>query len=104
MFKITLKNNKVFSCEENQTIFEAAKLNGIALEHSCLKARCRSCVVNIVKGDTKDKLDDLVLSPEDKKQKITLSCNAIPTSDVILDVEDLGDVILYDQRLLSINY
>ena len=62
MFKITLKNNKVFSCEENQTIFEAAKLNGIALEHSCLKARCRSCVVKLLKGDTKDKLDDLVLS------------------------------------------
>ena len=100
MFKITLKNNKVFSCEENQTIFEAAKLNGIALEHSCLKARCRSCVVNIVKGDTKDKLDDLVLSPEDKKQKITLSCNAIPTSDVILDVEDLGDVILYEKKIV----
>ena len=48
MFQIKLKNNKVFSCDENTTIFDAAKLNGIALEHSCLKARCRSCVVNVV--------------------------------------------------------
>lgn len=79
MYQIRLKNNKVFSCDANTTIFEAAKSNGIALEHSCLKARCRSCVVNITEGTSKDKLDDMVLSDEEKKQKLTLSCNSIPT-------------------------
>ena len=72
MFQISLKNNKTFTCDSNTTIFEAAKTAGIFLEHSCLTARCRSCVVNVTKGATKDKLDDLVLS-EDEKHKILRS-------------------------------
>tara|TARA_R110000787_G_scaffold35490_1_gene91129 strand:- start:5133 stop:6128 length:996 start_codon:yes stop_codon:yes gene_type:complete len=100
MFKITLKNNKVFSCDENSTIFEAAKSNGIALEHSCLTARCRSCVVRVIDGQTKDKLDDLVLSSEEKKENYVLSCNSIPTSDISLDVEDLGDIELYEKKIV----
>lgn len=100
MFEVTLKNNKIFKCEENSTIYEAAKLNGIILEHSCLKARCRSCIVNVVKGETKDRFDDFVLSAEEKQQNITLSCNAIPISDITIDVEDLGDIVLYDKKIV----
>lgn len=102
MFKIRLKNNKVFNCDENTTIFEAAKSNGIALEHSCLKARCRSCVVQVTEGTTKDKLDDMVLSEEEKNQKLTLSCNSIPTSDVSLAIEDLGDIELYEKKIVPV--
>jgi ferredoxin len=36
MFKINLKNGKSFTCDSNTTVFEAAKNNGITLEHSCL--------------------------------------------------------------------
>jgi CDP-4-dehydro-6-deoxyglucose reductase len=100
MFNITLKNNKTFVCDSTTTIFEAAKANGIALEHSCLTARCRSCLVKILEGTTKDKLDDLVLSMDEKEKNYTLSCNAIPTSDVSMDVEDLGDVVLYDKKIV----
>ena len=100
MYEISLKNNKTFTCDSNTTIFEAAKKAGIFLEHSCLTARCRSCVVKIAYGATKDKLDDLVLSKEEKRNNHTLSCNAIPTSDVSLDVEDLGNVLLYDKKIV----
>lgn len=100
MFQITLKNNKTFSCKEDSTIFEAAKANNIALEHSCLTARCRSCIIKVTDGLTKDRLDDLVLSTDEKKQNFVLSCNAIPMSNLSLDVEDLGDVILYDKKIV----
>ena len=62
MFTIQLKNDKKFSCDSTTTIYEAAKASGIFLEHSCLTARCRSCVVKVTDGTTKDKLDDLVLT------------------------------------------
>jgi CDP-4-dehydro-6-deoxyglucose reductase len=100
MFRVKLKNNKSFLCDSNTTIFEAAKIAGIFLEHSCLTARCRSCVVKITEGVTQDKLDDLVLSDDEKHQNFALSCNAIPTSDVTLDVEDLGNVTLYDKKIV----
>ena len=100
MFEISLKNNKTFTCASNTTIFEAAKTAGIFLEHSCLTARCRSCVVKIAEGTTKNKLDDLVLSDDEKRKNFVLSCNAMPTTDLMLDVEDLGNVTLYDKKIV----
>lgn len=100
MFQITLKNGKSFCCESNNTIFEGAKKVGIILEHSCLSARCRSCAVKIISGNTIDKFDDLVLSNEDKLNHWTLSCNAFPLSDVVLDVEDLGEIQIFDKVIL----
>jgi CDP-4-dehydro-6-deoxyglucose reductase len=100
MFNISLKNGKSFTCDSNTTIFEAAKSNGIILEHSCLTARCRSCTVQILSGTTVDKLDDLVLSPEEKTNNWTLSCNSIPTTDVELDIEDLGDIKIFEKKII----
>jgi CDP-4-dehydro-6-deoxyglucose reductase len=100
MFTISLKNGKSFTCDSNTTIFDAAKNNGINLEHSCLSARCRSCAVRIEAGATKDKLDDLVLSDDEKKNKWVLSCNAIPTSNIILDVEELNGVQIFEKKII----
>lgn len=98
MFHITLKNGKSFTCDSNTTIFEAAKSNGIILEHSCLSARCRSCAVLIEKGAAIDKLDDLVLSSAEKSNNWTLSCNALPISDLVLDIDDLGQVQIFEKK------
>lgn len=100
MYTIRLKNDKEFTCDTNTSIFEAAKSSGVFLEHSCLTARCRSCVVKVLEGETKDKTEDLVLTKEEKAYNFTLSCNAVPASDLVLDVEDLGDIILYDKQIV----
>ena len=100
MFKISLKNGKSFTCDAHTTVFESAKNNGIILEHSCLTARCRSCAVQVESGTTIDKIDDLVLSAEEKSNKWSLSCNAIPTSDLVLDIEDLGDIKVFEKIII----
>jgi CDP-4-dehydro-6-deoxyglucose reductase len=100
MFNIKLKNGKLFTCDSNTTVFEAAKKNGIILEHSCLTARCRSCAVQVESGTTIDKLDDLVLSAEEKSNNWMLSCNTIPTSDLVLDLEDLGNIQIFDKKII----
>ena len=100
MFEISIKNGKNFLCDSGSTIFEAAKINGIILEHSCLSARCRSCIVQVESGTTTDKLDDLVLSSEEKSNNWVLSCNAIPTSDLDLDIEDLGEFLIFDKKII----
>lgn len=100
MFNIKLNNGKSFTCDSSSTVFEAAKNNEIILEHSCLTARCRSCAVQVESGTTIDKLDDLVLSTEEKLNNWILSCNAIPTSDLILDIEDLGDIKVFDKKII----
>lgn len=100
MYQIKLKNNKIFSCDKDSTIFEAAKNNNIVLEHSCLNSRCRSCVVKVISGKTINKEEELVLTQDDKNENFVLSCNAKPLSDLELDIEDLGDIILYDKKII----
>jgi CDP-4-dehydro-6-deoxyglucose reductase len=100
MFQIILKNGKSFTCDSNTTVFEASKNNGILLEHSCLYARCRSCKVKVISGITQDKLDDLVLTTDEKSQGFVLSCNTIPKSDLELDLEDLGNIPFYDSKIV----
>lgn len=100
MFKVTLKNGKSFLCDKNSTIFEAAKNNGFILEHSCLAARCRSCAIQIESGTKIDKLDELVLSADERLNNWALSCNSIPTSDLVIDVEDLGDVQVFEKNIV----
>ena len=100
MFEIKLKNNKTFTCDKDSTIFEAAKKSNIVLEHSCLSSRCRSCVVKVLSGKTINKEDELVLSDKDKNANFVLSCNAKPLSDIELDIEDLGDITLFEKKII----
>ena len=100
MFTIKLKNNKSFQCDENLTIFEAAKKNNFILEHSCLNSRCSSCMVKVISGQTKNNEEELVLTEEQKKQKFVLSCNAKPLSDLELDIEDLGEITLFEKKII----
>jgi CDP-4-dehydro-6-deoxyglucose reductase len=100
MYQITLKNKKTFTCDKDSTIFEAAKKNNIVLEHSCLSSRCRSCVVKLLSGKTINKEEELVLTKEDKNENFVLSCNAKPLSDIELDIEDLGEIKLFDKKII----
>jgi CDP-4-dehydro-6-deoxyglucose reductase len=100
MYKIFLKNNKSFWCDKDTTIFEAAKNNNIILEHSCLSARCRSCIVKVVSGSTINKEEELVLTENDKNNNFVLSCNAKPLSDIELDIEDLGEISLFEKKII----
>ena len=100
MFQIKLKNNKTFTCDKDSTIFEAAKKNNIILEHSCLSSRCRSCVVKVLSGKTINKEEELVLTEEDKNANFVLSCNAKPLSDLELDIEDLGEITLFEKKII----
>jgi len=100
MFNIILKNNKSFSCDSHTTIFDAAKKAGILLDHSCLHARCSSCIVKVISGFTENREEELVLTEKEKKENFVLSCNAKPLSNLKLDIEDLGDVKFFDKKIL----
>ncbi|RIV34989.1 hypothetical protein D2V08_06385 [Flagellimonas lutimaris] len=100
MFDIKLKSGKSFKCDESSTILDAAKNSGVLLEHSCMTARCRSCLVRVLKGDVDDVLEDNVLTNDEKKNGWVLTCNTKPKSDLILNVEDLGGYNIVEPRTL----
>ena len=71
-------------------MLRAALDNDISLEYSCFEARCRSCRVKILQGKVENLQDEKVLTAEEKAAGYVLSCNVVPRSEVILDVEDLA--------------
>ena len=99
-YKISLKNNKYFICDSDTTIFDAAKKAGIFLNHSCLSARCSSCIAKVISGETKNREEEFILSAKEKKENFVLSCNAKPLTNLNLDIEDLGQIILYDKKII----
>ena len=100
MFKIKLRNNKIFHCQENISIFEAAKSNNIILEHSCLTGRCRSCIVKVKSGSTQEIKKDIILSKDERDSNFILSCNTKPLSNIELDAEDIGNFTIYQKKIL----
>ena len=97
---ISLKNNKSFEFKNEASIFHAAQSSGIILEHSCLTGRCRSCIVKVLSGKTVDIREDIILSKDEKKENFILSCNSKPLSNLQLDIEDLGDIKLFEKKIV----
>ena len=97
---ISLKNNKSFEFKNETSIFHAAQSSGIILEHSCLTGRCRSCIVKVLSGKTVDIREDIILSKDEKRENFILSCNSKPLTNLKLDIEDLGDIKLFEKKIV----
>lgn len=100
MFKVKLNNEKEFNCDPNSTIFQAAEASNLKLEHSCLNARCRSCVAKVLSGETENVHDENILSFEERNDGFVLTCNARPQSDLVLDIEDLTEYQIPKSRTI----
>ena len=100
MFKILLKNNKTFFCSKDKSILESAQNSKINLEYSCLKARCRSCMVKVLEGKVKDINEDIILSKDEKNKGYILTCNTIPLTDIKLETEDLNEISIQEQKVI----
>lgn len=100
MFRIELKNNKHFSCDEIDTILVGAQKENVNLNYSCKTGRCQSCKAKVISGTTKAEFDEFGLSEEDEKNGFILTCVRTPTSDVVLDMDDLSDYKLESIKTL----
>lgn len=100
MFKIILKNERYFFCDNNTTILNAAFAAGINLEHSCLSSRCKSCIAKVLSGETINKQEDPTLTEDERNENLVLTCNAIPTSDIKLDIVEVGNKPFYVSKII----
>ena len=100
MFRIELKNNKHFSCGEIDTILVGAQKENVNLNYSCKTGRCQSCKARVISGSTNAEFEEIGLREEDKEKGYILTCIRTPTSDVILDLDDLSDYKLESIKTL----
>lgn len=95
---ITLANGKQFPADASETMLDAALRAGIVLEHSCKTGRCGTCKVQTGTGSTIQMIDEFGLSQAECDAGWILSCARSATSDVLLEVEDLGEIKIYPAK------
>ncbi len=92
MPKVRLFNSKSFDCQPEQTLLEAARAHGIALEHSCRTGRCGVCKAQVLDGTTSPIKAEEWLTADKQAAGFILTCCRTAVTDVSLDVEDLGEL------------
>ena len=91
MLKIQTTYGKSFSQSAGQTLLDAAAESGISLPYSCKTGRCSTCKCKVLSGRSTAKLSELGLTAEEKAQGFILSCARSAITDLLIDVEALGD-------------
>jgi|SRR3990167_860756 len=95
---VALSNAKVFHCSSEQTLLEAARAQGLALEHSCRTGRCGACKAQVLDGVTSATKDEESLTEDERTAGFILTCCRTAVTDVQLDIEDLGDLANIETR------
>jgi CDP-4-dehydro-6-deoxyglucose reductase len=72
-----------FSCEQNESVLDAAQRAGLEIPFSCRKGVCGTCKGRVVSGEVRAFAGD-ALSPSDRAAGEVLFCNARPRSDLVI--------------------
>jgi CDP-4-dehydro-6-deoxyglucose reductase len=99
MSLITLSNGTHFSAEAGTSVLDAALAAGVVLEHSCRTGRCGSCRARVTGGSTVALRTPTALTDDEMKHGWILTCTNEATSDVHLDIEDLGALVGIETRV-----
>ena len=94
MYSIKTTAGTSFQSAENITLLAAAEKSGNHLPYSCRTGRCSSCKCKVLSGSSIATSEELGLTESEKNEGWILSCVRFTTSDMVLEVEDLGGVSL----------
>lgn len=87
---VSLANAKQFPCAREATLLDAARLQGLVLEHSCRTGRCGVCKTKVISGTTQAIKSEESLSADEQAAGYILTCARTALDDVSLAIEDLA--------------
>lgn len=97
---ITTTSGKRFEAVAGESLLDAGLRCGVALGYSCRTGRCSSCKGRVQAGKTAALHEELGLTPSEREAGWILACVRTAVSDVEIEVEDLGDIVLPAARTL----
>ena len=100
MLKIQTTYGKAFSQSVGHTLLDAAAKSGISLPYSCKTGRCSTCKCKVLSGQSLATVDEVGLTLEEKGQGFILSCVRSALTDMLIEVEDLGDQVIPEVKTL----
>lgn len=75
---------------DDETVLEAALRNGFDFPFSCGSATCGTCMGKVVQGTfTYGQVQPYALDEQQQSEGLALFCSVRPTSDMIIEVEDV---------------
>jgi CDP-4-dehydro-6-deoxyglucose reductase len=98
MATVALTLGQHLEAGSTESLLDAAIRNGLSLPYSCRTGRCSTCKAQVVAGHTVPLLEESGLCEDERAVGWILTCARAATSDVVLDVEDLGDLGLAAPR------
>lgn len=84
-------SNHNFIVEKDETILTAALRQGINLPYGCRSGNCGTCKSHLVEGNIHYNVENLCLIEEEKQNNITLLCQALADSDLVIEAQVIPD-------------
>ncbi len=100
MVVVKLSNGREFAAANGVSLVDAATAMSITLPHSCKTGRCSTCKCKLLHGETTALQTEAGLTEAEKAEGWILSCVRSAQTNLLLDVEDLGDVVLPPSKTL----
>ncbi len=97
---ISLPSGVNFTADDGISILNASLLASVLLPHTCKTGRCSTCKCKVIAGDTEALQEEVGLTAAEKEDGWILSCVRTAVTDLSLDVEDLGGVVLPEVKTL----
>ena len=101
-FSVTLApSGRSFQVEKDESVLDAALREGVALPYGCRNGTCSSCRGKVVSGNISypDGLPK-ALHPDEADNGWGLLCQAIPTTDLKVEIAEISAVAGIDVRTL----
>ncbi|GAB4295858.1 MAG: CDP-6-deoxy-delta-3,4-glucoseen reductase [Thiohalomonadaceae bacterium] len=87
-----LPSGREFEAEAQETLLDAALRNGVNIPYNCSGGSCGVCKARLISGHVDHpRFHDYVFSEADKAQGKLLLCSVSAGSDLVLEVNEIGD-------------
>jgi len=84
------RNDGQFQSDDGESILDAALRDNRIYPYGCRNGACGACKCTLVSGEVDyGNYEDFALTDEDKADGKLLICQAIPLSDVVIDVDEV---------------
>ncbi|MCT7942941.1 FAD-binding oxidoreductase [Shewanella holmiensis] len=90
--KINTSEAKQFVGNATETILNSALKSGLVFEYSCKTGQCGVCKTKVISGTVVELQTQLALTEHDRAENKILTCCCAPSSDLLIDAEDLASL------------
>lgn len=100
MPSVLLNCGASFQSDPGESLLDAAFRADVLIAYGCRTGRCGSCKCKVIRGESRALSVESGLSDREKAEGWILSCVRTPTTDLRVQVEDFGDLVVPQARIL----